>query len=109
MPSPTPVLEAFDQGAGWDGVRDAFGRVVEPGWARQALPIEPGQPAGQSWADVTKEDLLEFDSQRPMPPVVVVRRAFDDVEVARSPFRLGLELRGEWVSPQMPLSRRRNE
>ena len=42
----------FDQRAGWDGVRDAFGRVVEPGWARLGLPGEVGQPRGRSWLDV---------------------------------------------------------
>ncbi len=46
----------FDQGAGWDGSRDAFGRLVEPGWARQGLPSEPGQPSGRSWADLAEKD-----------------------------------------------------
>lgn len=39
--------------AGWDGSRDAFGRVV-PGWSRKGLPIETGKPEGQSYADVKK-------------------------------------------------------
>jgi rhodanese-related sulfurtransferase len=43
-----------DQRAGWDGARDAFGRVAEPGWSRAGLPIETGQPAGRSWDDMKK-------------------------------------------------------
>lgn len=30
------------QRAGFDGVRDHFGRVVEPGWSRVELPVERG-------------------------------------------------------------------
>jgi rhodanese-related sulfurtransferase len=45
----------FDQGAGWDGARDGFGRIVEPGWSRQGLPSEPGQPSGRSWADLQEK------------------------------------------------------
>jgi len=45
----------FDQGAGWDGSRDAFGRIVEPGWSRQGLPSEPGQPSGRSWEELRKK------------------------------------------------------
>lgn len=33
----TRVLE---QRAGWDGARDAFGSLVEPGWSRAGLPTE---------------------------------------------------------------------
>ncbi len=43
--------ELTEMSAGWDGSRDAFGRVV-PGWSKQGLPIEPGTPAGQAYADV---------------------------------------------------------
>ena len=43
--------ELVDMSAGWDGARDAFGRVV-PGWSKQGLPVEPGKPAGQAYADV---------------------------------------------------------
>jgi rhodanese-related sulfurtransferase len=43
--------ELVDMPAGWDGSRDAFGRVV-PGWSKQGLPVEPGKPAGQAYADV---------------------------------------------------------
>jgi rhodanese-related sulfurtransferase len=40
-----------DMSAGWDGARDAFGRVT-PGWSKQGLPVEPGAPQGQRYADV---------------------------------------------------------
>jgi rhodanese-related sulfurtransferase len=40
-----------DMAAGWDGSRDAFGRAI-PGWSKQGLPIEPGKPSGQAYADV---------------------------------------------------------
>jgi rhodanese-related sulfurtransferase len=43
-----------DQRAGWDGVRNPFGQLVEPGWSRTGLPTEVGQPAGRSWADKLK-------------------------------------------------------
>jgi rhodanese-related sulfurtransferase len=43
--------ELVDMSAGWDGSRDAFGRVV-PGWSKKELPIEQGKPAGQAYADV---------------------------------------------------------
>jgi len=44
----------LDQRAGWDGARDAFGQVIEPGWSRAGLPAETGQPAGRSWDDLQK-------------------------------------------------------
>lgn len=40
-----------EMSAGWGGSRDAFGRPV-PGWAAQGLPVEPGKPTGQAYADV---------------------------------------------------------
>jgi rhodanese-related sulfurtransferase len=43
--------ELAEMSAGWDGSRDAFGRVV-PGWSKQGLPVEPGKPSGQAYADV---------------------------------------------------------
>lgn len=43
--------ELADMSAGWDGSRDAFGRVV-PGWSKKELPVEQGKPAGQAYADV---------------------------------------------------------
>src|SRR5580693_5946521 len=42
----------LDQRAGWDGARSPFGEITEPGWSREGLPIETGQPSGRSWEDV---------------------------------------------------------
>jgi len=39
----------LDQRAGWDGTRNPFGQVTEPGWSRAGLPVEEGQPEGRSW------------------------------------------------------------
>ena len=41
-----------DQRAGWEGSRDAFGKLTEAGWQPAGLPREDGSPAGRSWADV---------------------------------------------------------
>ena len=41
-----------DQRAGWDGARDAFGQMGEPGWSRAGLPAENGATAGHAYADV---------------------------------------------------------
>ena len=43
--------ELAEMPAGWAGSRDAFGAAV-PGWSKKGLPIEPGKPVGQSYADV---------------------------------------------------------
>lgn len=43
--------ELAEMSAGWDGARDAFGRVV-PGWSKRGMPIELGKPPGQAYADV---------------------------------------------------------
>jgi len=43
--------ELADMSAGWDGSRNAFGQLV-PGWSKTGLPVEPGKPAGQAYADV---------------------------------------------------------
>jgi rhodanese-related sulfurtransferase len=42
----------LDQRAGWDGARDAFGQVTEPGWSRSGLPVETGAPEGRSYASL---------------------------------------------------------
>lgn len=34
-----------DQRAGFDGAKDAFGRVSEPGWSRASLPVSSGPDA----------------------------------------------------------------
>jgi rhodanese-related sulfurtransferase len=33
--------DLFELRAGWDGARDPFGQLTEPGWSRCGLPIEP--------------------------------------------------------------------
>jgi rhodanese-related sulfurtransferase len=43
--------QIYDQSAGFEGGKDAFGRAL-PGWNRTALPIGTGKPPGQSYADV---------------------------------------------------------
>jgi rhodanese-related sulfurtransferase len=44
-----------DQRAGFGGAFDASGRMVEPGWKAQNLPVESGQPPGRSYADLLLE------------------------------------------------------
>lgn len=44
-----------DQRAGWDGARDPFGQIVEPGWSRAGLAIEQGNPTGRSWEEMQKK------------------------------------------------------
>jgi rhodanese-related sulfurtransferase len=36
----------LDQRAGFDGARDPFGQIEEPGWSRVGLPIETGPGQG---------------------------------------------------------------
>jgi rhodanese-related sulfurtransferase len=52
----TLLAEGFsnvvEQRAGWDGARDAFGQISEPGWSRVGLPGESGQPSGRAWDDM---------------------------------------------------------
>ncbi|MEB2310951.1 MAG: rhodanese-like domain-containing protein [Sorangiineae bacterium] len=43
--------ELSEMSAGWDGARDAFGRLT-PGWVRRGLPVETGAPPGSSYAEV---------------------------------------------------------
>jgi rhodanese-related sulfurtransferase len=47
--------DVLDQRAGWDGARDAFGQMAEPGWSRANLPIERGEPMGRSYANLRKK------------------------------------------------------
>ncbi len=47
--------DVLDQKAGWDGERNSFGQLVEPGWSRVGLPSETGQPAGRSWEDMKRK------------------------------------------------------
>jgi rhodanese-related sulfurtransferase len=45
-----------DQRAGWDGARDAFGKVTEAGWGPAGLPSEKGAPAGRAYGEIVKGD-----------------------------------------------------
>ena len=45
--------QIVDQRAGWDGARDPFGQVSEPGWGLSGLPAESGQPRERSYAALT--------------------------------------------------------
>jgi rhodanese-related sulfurtransferase len=40
-----------DQHAGFDGARNGFGQLVEPGWSEKGLPTETSTPGG-SYAEV---------------------------------------------------------
>jgi rhodanese-related sulfurtransferase len=42
----------IDQRAGWDGARNPFGQLTEPGWGRAGLPAEQGDTPGHSYVDV---------------------------------------------------------
>jgi rhodanese-related sulfurtransferase len=41
----------IDQRAGFEGPRDAFGRIQEPGWSPAGLPVEQDTPGG-SYAEL---------------------------------------------------------
>jgi rhodanese-related sulfurtransferase len=43
-----------DQRAGFGGAKDPTGRVTEPGWAAENLPVETGRPPQRSYADLSK-------------------------------------------------------
>src|SRR5258708_2267657 len=45
----------IDQRAGWDGARNAFGQMTDPGWSRVGLPTETGSAPGRSWSDMKKK------------------------------------------------------
>jgi rhodanese-related sulfurtransferase len=46
--------QIVDQRAGFGGARDGTGRVAEPGWAAEKLPVGTGKPAKGSYSDLTK-------------------------------------------------------
>ena len=46
--------DVVDQRAGWDGLRDAFGKLSEPGWAPAGLPSETATPGG-SYEELVKK------------------------------------------------------
>ncbi len=43
-----------DQRAGWDGARDAFGRVQEAGWSSAGLPVASGPDAERGYDAVKR-------------------------------------------------------
>jgi rhodanese-related sulfurtransferase len=47
--------QLLEQRAGWDGARDSFGQVTEPGWSRVGLPVEQGAPSGSSYEDLKRK------------------------------------------------------
>lgn len=49
--------DLVDQRAGFDGAKDAFGRVSEPGWARAGLPVASGPDAERGYAALRSKAL----------------------------------------------------
>lgn len=47
--------EVLDQRAGWDGARDAFGKMTEPGWFLEELPSETGAPGDRGYPALRKK------------------------------------------------------
>ena len=45
----------IDQRAGFDGARDAFGQLSEPGWKPAGLPTEKGDGGERSYASLGKK------------------------------------------------------
>lgn len=45
--------DLVDQRAGMDGVRDAFGKLTEEGWAKAGLPVATEAP-GRTYAELKK-------------------------------------------------------
>lgn len=47
--------QVVDQRAGWDGVRDAFGGVTEPGWERAGMPCAMDAEPGRTWDELASD------------------------------------------------------
>jgi rhodanese-related sulfurtransferase len=47
--------DVFDQRAGWDGARDAFGKMTEPGWSLEDLPAEAGPSDERGYVSLKKK------------------------------------------------------
>jgi rhodanese-related sulfurtransferase len=47
--------ELVDQRAGFGGARDGGGRITEPGWAAEGLPVDKGQPSPGSYEALRKK------------------------------------------------------
>ena len=48
-------LHVVDQRAGFGGARDQAGKVIEPGWTAEKLPVENGNPAKRCYSDLAKQ------------------------------------------------------
>ena len=48
--------ELWELRTGWDGARDAFGRL-DPGWVRKGLPVSEGSPEGFCYPDIKRRAL----------------------------------------------------
>ncbi|AKT37450.1 rhodanese-like domain-containing protein [Chondromyces crocatus] len=46
--------DVIDQRAGFDGRRDMFGKLIEPGWSYAGLPVAQATPGG-SYAELRRE------------------------------------------------------
>jgi len=53
--------DVADLSVGWEGRRDAFGRL-QPGWSRSGLPVETGQPEDRSWTALRERGRSQPDS-----------------------------------------------
>lgn len=47
--------EVYEQRAGWDGARDAFGRVTTLGWRKRALPAATGDGGERSLTSLRRK------------------------------------------------------
>lgn len=45
-------VNAVDMKGGFGGEGDMMGRLVDPGWARQGLPVATKAEAGRSWTEL---------------------------------------------------------
>ncbi len=46
--------DLFEQRAGFDAAKDAFGQIAEAGWSRAKLPVETGAGSEHSYASLKK-------------------------------------------------------
>jgi rhodanese-related sulfurtransferase len=54
----------LEQRAGYGGEKDAFGKLVEPGWERAGLPTETTTEAGHSYQELCGDDAESGGSAR---------------------------------------------
>jgi len=46
--------QLVDQRAGYEGAKDSFGAITEPGWSRAGLPVASGPDAERGYEALTK-------------------------------------------------------